>query len=78
MSIELIVDSALMSNSHDAARYLENEIERRGLQEEYINALLPNYHSFEPMSKAELFALLRATPAQRAMAFLSVTKAGLT
>lgn len=70
VSIELVIDAALMGNSKDAAHFLEDEIERRGLQDAYIDALVPDYHSFEAMTQGELFTLLRATPAQRAQAYL--------
>lgn len=56
------------------ARDLEDVIERRGLQDAYIRALLPDYHSFEPMTPAELFTFLRVTPEQRARAFLAAAK----
>lgn len=56
------------------ARLLEDEIERRGLQEAYIRALLPEYHSFEAMTPNELFAFLRAAPERRARAFLEAVK----
>lgn len=48
------------------------EIARRGLQDAYIRAFYPAYHSFEAISVPELFALLRATPEQHARAFLEV------
>ena len=59
-----------------AALLLEHEIERRGLHDAYIDSLLPSYHSFEPLTRAELFALLRATPEQKARAFLAALGGG--
>lgn len=49
-------------------------IEAHGLCDTYIDALLPDYHSFEPMSKPDLFALLRATPEQHCRAFIACTQ----
>jgi len=62
------------SERHEDARMLEDEIERRGLQEKYIYALMPTYHHFDSASPHELFNLLRATPEQRARAFLEAIK----
>jgi len=71
----------------DDARLLEDEIERRGLQHEYIIALflqaMPEAAKWGITDKrspsawvdrAVLFALLRATPEQRARAFLEAVK----
>ena len=62
------------STDYIAARLLEDEIERRGLHDVYIRALLPAYHSFEVMTTDELFAFLRTAPEQRSRAFLAVMK----
>lgn len=63
------------SASLDWARMLEDEVEKRGLQERYVEALYPAYHSFEGILVADLFVLIHATPEQRARAFLKAVEA---
>jgi hypothetical protein len=62
--------------SLSAARLLEDEIERRGLHGPYIGALLTEMgqpHTYHPSIEIDIkWALLRATPEQRARAFLAV------
>jgi hypothetical protein len=67
-----------------AARILEDEIERRGLQERYMRALIRSVlgEAFmtrmdigRALDEKDLFLLLRATPEQRARAFLEGMKA---
>jgi hypothetical protein len=59
--------------SLSAARLLEDEIERRGVQEDYIRALdkLVTYEREEGWMWFR-WGILRATPEQRARAFLAV------
>lgn len=54
-----------------AARQLEDEIERRGLEYSYVRSLV-NLVAVDtaPGSDGERWALIRATPEQRAKAFL--------
>lgn len=56
----------------DAARWLEDEIEQRGLQEAYCRALAHQYSGV--LLRDYTWALLRATPEQRARAFVEATK----
>lgn len=56
------------STDYDAARLLEDEIERQGLQEAYINAL----NTLLGWQREPSWDFLRATPEQRARAFLQV------
>jgi hypothetical protein len=64
---------------HDGAAiasYLEDEIVRRGLQERYIEALYPIIGAWQyGMSTSEQWRILRATPEQRARAFMAVIEA---
>jgi hypothetical protein len=62
-----------------AARQLEDEIERRGLQDAYIEVLVelcntPDLNLDQWPKFIDIFALLRATPEQRARAFLEAVK----
>jgi hypothetical protein len=68
ISPELIIDAALMGNSRDAAAWLEDEIERRGLDMPYVK------HLQVIVGSSAKWHLLRATPAQRAQAFLKATE----
>ena len=91
ISPKLIIDAALMGNSHDAARWLEDDIEKREAKTRYIHALchevgiqphdiaadgdsfMDNDGPDEPGNVPDrLWILIRATPAQRAMAYLKV------
>lgn len=78
-----IVDDAI-DGSISAAQVLEAEIERRGLHDAYVNALLrvviPEAARWDItnnptpggyITRAAIFALMRATPEQRARAFLA-------
>lgn len=80
-----VVDGLEPHDGASIARGLEDEIERRGLQDVYIRALfvqtIPEAARWditlnaEPggyIDRASLFLLLRATPEQRARAFLEV------
>ena len=60
-----------------AARMLEDEIERRGLWREYIEALgITGLRTFNPPVYGwhDIATALRATPEQRARAFVEATK----
>ncbi len=63
------------SERHEDARMLEDEIERRGLQIEYSLAIA-RLLSFDmkEFSLDDAWLLLRATPEQRARAFLEAIK----
>lgn len=81
------------ATDHAAARLLEDEIEKRGLQEQYVTALIAELSLFiiavaddlhinplipplemtgkyKEIGNAFLWALMRATPEQKAKAFL--------
>lgn len=59
------------STDRAAAVVLENEIQRRGLQERYVEALYPLVGAWQfGMSTAEQWLLIRATPEQKCKAFL--------
>lgn len=63
------------SSNHAAARQLEDEIERRGLQDEYAYKLIIESSAYcEDRQTAFAWALLRATPEQRARAFLEAMR----
>ena len=61
-----------------SARLLEDEIERRGLQDEYLTALWGVMDAAGDPSPewvlADIWLFLRATPEQRARAFLEAMK----
>lgn len=61
-------DCPNFSTNYEAARLLEDEIERRGLEYSYSNALVDivQYNGTGPI----VWAALRATPEQRTRAFL--------
>jgi hypothetical protein len=71
-----IINGLEPHEAHGIARMLEDEIERRGLIWQYMTAL----HVVQwragwgtgPIEQEELWCLLRATPGQRARAFLEV------
>jgi len=56
-----------------AARLLEDEIERRGLQDEYIRVLLAIVAP-DRSTVGTFWLILRATPSQRSRAFLKAVK----
>lgn len=68
----------VMNSGYDGwadASLLEDEIERLGIQERYIDALInlvasPHQH----LSTTDLWRLIHATPEQRAWAFLEAIK----
>lgn len=62
------------SENEDKAILLEDEIDRRGLQEQYCIALVPGYSSTGPMDADDLWYAIRATPEQKARAFLEAIK----
>lgn len=63
------------STDPTATRLLEDEVERRGLQHQYINKLFHICHMFEQSGSLDfIWVFLRATPEQRARAFVEVTK----
>lgn len=67
------------STNQDAANALEDEIERRGLQDAYIDALIdatntPSLSLDIWPSTDALWRFMHATPEQRARAFLAAIK----
>lgn len=64
------------SESHEAARILEDEIERRAAQVAYLDALveivLPYVH-YE-LKTADIWRVLRATPEEKCRAFLKTVE----
>lgn len=65
------------SDNPEAARLLEDEIERRGLQMPYMDALLSlcplvGYAGINNPEDHNAWLLIRTTPEQRARAFLEV------
>lgn len=75
-------DAPMFSADPEAAHLLEDEIERRDLQRSYIVALLSGVGSDVEYAAthvwyadaADFWRMLRATPEQRARAFLEVVK----
>lgn len=71
----------LFSTNLTDARLLEDEIERRGLQAEYMHSLIyamsidPDDTFWIDPSGTQVWALFRATPEQRARAFLEAITA---
>lgn len=72
------------SSDLNAARWLEDEIEKRGLQHAYVSALMGillndpgNAFWIDPTSD-EIWSLIRATPEQRARAFLTTLSSSET
>jgi hypothetical protein len=73
---------APFSTDHEAARLLEDEIERRGVQKAYISALCRDGGLDDPFSDYAIleftleafWQVMRATPEQRARAFLEAMK----
>jgi len=63
------------STDHAAVRLLEDEIERRGLWQQYLGTLLDILNSYDHPSMVDIWAAIRATPEQRARAFLEVVRA---
>lgn len=61
------------STNHSEALLLENEIARRGLEESYCRALTRQL--YDVLLKDYTWALIRATPEQRARAFLEAMEA---
>ena len=57
------------SDRHEDARMLEDEIERRALIDRYL-AALDDAMGVSPYTDDEVWSLIRATPEQRARAFL--------
>lgn len=57
-----------------AARLLEDEIARRGLQERYIGWFYKHVCTDGMNSRQEVFAILRATSEQKARAFLEAVR----
>ena len=57
------------SDRHEDARMLEDEIERRALIDRYL-AALDDVLGVNPYTDDEVWSLIRATPKQRARAFL--------
>lgn len=57
------------SERHEDARMLEDEIERRALIDRYL-AALDDVLGVNPYTDDEVWSLIRATPKQRARAFL--------
>jgi len=70
--MKIWIDGAL-DGSITSACVLEDEIERRGLQEKYVTILLALIDP-DPYTTNEYWAILRATPEQRAQAFLEAIK----
>jgi len=62
------------STSYTDVRLLEDEIERRGLWQQYIGVLLDILNSYDRPSMVDIWAIIRATPEQRARAFLEAVK----
>jgi hypothetical protein len=65
----------------EAARILEEEIERRGLKDTYINELIDACAGqaitmLDDLTFADLWSLIRATPEQRAQAFVTACRVG--
>ena len=58
------------SERHEDARQLEDEIERRGLQKRYMDALASTTNAMPFDNVLYPWSLIRATPEQRARAFL--------
>ena len=58
------------SDRHEDARMLEDEIERRGLQKRYMDALASTTNAMPFDNVLYPWSLIRATPEQRARAFL--------
>jgi hypothetical protein len=77
-SVVMHVEDDFISNS----RLLEDEIERRGLEEQYVRALYQELQlAIEEAAPRtwyvgwdDIFSLIRATPEQRCRAFLAVTE----
>ena len=67
-------DPAPYSKEPYLASLLEDEIEKRGLQDVYIDALMRIVEY--PAIGEQYWLLLRATPEQRARAFLAAVEAG--
>jgi hypothetical protein len=67
------VDEFSPSTDPTAARELEDEIERRGLEDRYVQVLGAVVNA-NPYTDNESWALIRATPEQRARAFLEAVK----
>ena len=69
-------DLRLLGDLRDVSRPIEDEIERRGMPVEYMRALLQEcpvmgYADIDNPEDANAWTLLRATPEQRARAFLA-------
>lgn len=62
------------SEDHEKARLLEDEIERRGLQYKYMDWLMA-FTSLCSNENDQHWALIRATPEQKARAFLKAVEA---
>jgi hypothetical protein len=69
VGLQMAVENAKQGNVR-SAWLLEVEIEQRGLIWQYIEALYPEYHSFEGIDVEVLFQLIHAQPERRARAFL--------
>jgi hypothetical protein len=71
-SVVMCVEDDFVSNP----RLLEDEIERRGLQAEYVFALAESLFSEQDeWGTAHVMKMMRATPEQRCRAFLAVMEA---
>ena len=72
---EAWADVPAFSTDYEAARILEDEIERRGLQIEYAKAVMKLIYQQGFKNYAEpQWLLIRATPEQKARAFLEAIK----
>jgi len=63
------------SSDYEAARLLEGAIERLGRQIGYVMALMRMLDTRQMGGMDEKWALIRATPEQRARAFVEVVRA---